>query len=447
MPASPGGMTIRSTCGSAHQPDGRLVAALVDDLVDDPERREAPDQGPGVVGLGEEVEVADRLPLAAERAGRLDAAEPGRVGERRDHVLDLLLRAVQEHPPRRRFEPVDPLEDERLGPLRQAAQAAQPAGLGGRAQIVDRLDLELGVELADGLRPETRDLEQVDEAWRDLGPQPVVEGHLARRGELGDLVADRRADARDPRPRPRPIGGHEVDRAAPDGIGGAVVGDGLEHELALDLEHVADLVEDAGEVAVGQGRLGVVVVVVRDVVVRVVDGVMGHRPMVAARRRPPGRDAATRRRPGRVRRAWRDRAPGPRSRRGRSIGWSGRSATATPTETETAAIAEPRQVERRDALAHALADLERDRLRRVAQQDDELLAAVARRDVVVADGPDDRTADRLEDVVAGGVPESVVEDLEAVDVDHQHADHVVRAPAPGEQAAELVEVAAVRAGR
>ena len=33
-----------------------------------------------------------------------------------------------------------------------------------------------------------------------------------------------------------------------------MVGDGLEDEFALDLEHVADVVEDPGEVAVGQAR-------------------------------------------------------------------------------------------------------------------------------------------------------------------------------------------------
>ena len=37
-----------------------------------------------------------------------------------------------------------------------------------------------------------------------------------------------------------------------DGIGGAMVGDGLEHQLALDLEQVADLVEDLGELGVCQ---------------------------------------------------------------------------------------------------------------------------------------------------------------------------------------------------
>jgi hypothetical protein len=44
-------------------------------------------------------------------------------------------------------------------------------------------------------------------------------------------------------------------------------------------------------------------------------------------------------------------------------------------------------------------------------------------------------------------PWGVVEDLELVDVDHQDADAVLGAAAPGEQRAELVEVAAVRQAR
>ena len=132
------------------------------------------------------------------------------------------------------------------------------------------------MELADGLGPEPGDLQELDEARRDLGPQPLVEGEAAGRGELGELVADRLADARDARRIPGPVGRHEVDRAPSDRIGGAVVGDDLEPELTLELEHVADLVEDPGKVAVGQCRL-----------------VGGHRP--DGRRLPgrTGRQAAT----------------------------------------------------------------------------------------------------------------------------------------------------------
>ena len=45
----------------AKEADRGLVAALVDDVVDDPEGREPLDQAGAVVGLGEEVEIADAL--------------------------------------------------------------------------------------------------------------------------------------------------------------------------------------------------------------------------------------------------------------------------------------------------------------------------------------------------------------------------------------------------
>ena len=144
-------------------------------------------------------------------------------------------------------------------------------------------------------------------------------------------------------------------------------------------------------------------------------------------------------------RAWPGRAPGRPRSMSSSIGWSAWRATATPTDTLTARDAEtragpapPTAARTRSPTSSATSG------RRVAQQDHELLAAVAGRDVVLADGRDDRAADRAQDLVAGRVTVRVVEDLELVDVDHQDADRVARAAAPGEQAAELVEVAPVR---
>ena len=96
----------------------------------------------------------------------------------------------------------------------------------------------------DGLRPDTGHREQLDEAGRHLGTQSVVERHAARRRELDDLVADRAADPRD---RPSVAGGvrgRHVEGRTRDRVGGPVVGLHLEDELAPDLEHVADLVED-----------------------------------------------------------------------------------------------------------------------------------------------------------------------------------------------------------
>ena len=175
------------------------------------------------------------------------------------------------------FETRDALEDELLGPLRQAAQSASvPASAAlRRSSIV--LIAELVVDLADGLGTEARDPQQLDQAGRDLGEQLVVVGHPAGRGQLGDLVADRGADARDLRGLAVAVGGDQVDGAAPDRVRRPVVGHGLERQLALDLEHVADVVEDPREVAVGQLAVGLVLVVrakvgVGEVDVGVVDG-------------------------------------------------------------------------------------------------------------------------------------------------------------------------------
>ena len=106
--------------------------------------------------------------------------------------------------------------------------------------------------------------------------------------------------------------------------------------------------------------------------------------------------------------------------------------------------APPAQVERPDRLADALADLDGHGAGRVAQEDRELLAAIAGRDVVFADGRDDRPGDRPQDLVADLVPVAIVEALELVDVDHQDADGILRPATAGEERAELVEVTPVR---
>ena len=145
---------------SAHQPDGRLVAATIDDRVDEPERGERVDQRRGLVRLGQQVEVADGLAAAAERAGRLDRMDAGRRRQDVDQPVDQRLGRAEEHPVEPIVELGDPLEDEHLRPRRHPANVAQPALLGRPPKVVDGLDPELRVELADGLGPEARDLEQ-----------------------------------------------------------------------------------------------------------------------------------------------------------------------------------------------------------------------------------------------------------------------------------------------
>jgi hypothetical protein len=101
---------------------------------------------------------------------------------------------------------------------------------------------------------------------------------VARRHELADLLADRRTDARDLRRVAAPVPlGHVLGRVG-DGVGRAVVGHRLVDQLSLDLEHVADLVEDPRQDAVRQvGRCSRLIILsaligrgVHEAVVRVV---------------------------------------------------------------------------------------------------------------------------------------------------------------------------------
>jgi hypothetical protein len=206
-----------------------------------------------------------------------------RALEQGDHARDRLLRLREEHPALRPvLERRDPGEDLLLRPRGDALQVPQRPGFGGLAKVLERLDVELVVDQFHGLGPQAGDLEQPDEARRDLRPEALVVDHVAGRHELGDLVADRLADAGDLRRVAGPIGGNQVNRAAPDRVGRPVVGDRLERDLALDLEDVADLMEDPGEVAVGQlvaaAFAGVIVGVVGVVEVGVVERreVIGH---------------------------------------------------------------------------------------------------------------------------------------------------------------------------
>ena len=221
---------------AAQEADGGLVPALADDLVDDPEGREPLDErrpvgssrrgGPGrrstPGGAG--------TTRPARRGRRRGRSRPARRSARR-RVSAARWRSIRSDAA---FEPGDALEDELLGP---------------RGQALDRRSVPAS---AAWRRSSMVSMPSSVHSWRTVfGPSPgmrsrstrpggtsarelVVVGHPAGRGQLGDLVADGLADTRDGRWRPGSVGGHEIDRAAADGVRGAVVGDGLEHELALD---------------------------------------------------------------------------------------------------------------------------------------------------------------------------------------------------------------------
>ena len=78
----------------------------------------------------------------------------------------------------------------------------------------------------------------------------VVEGQSTGPSELFELLGDGLAHARYPRRMTFEVGLRHLDGRMSDRVGCLVVGHGLENELALDLEHVSDLVEDSRQLAV-----------------------------------------------------------------------------------------------------------------------------------------------------------------------------------------------------
>ena len=82
------------------------------------------------------------------------------------------------------------------------------------------------------------------------------------------------------------------------------------------------------------------------------------------------------------------------------------------------------------------------------QQDGELVAAHPGHRVLAADGLDQALADLLDEQVTGGVAVGVVDRLEVVEVDEEHADRLAHPSGPHELLLDpVLEEAAVRAAR
>ena len=132
---------------------------------------------------------------------------------------------------------------------------AQAAALGRGAQRVEGVDPELVVEQPDRLRPDAGDAQHLEQPVGDLGAQPLVILEPAGLGELGELRGQRRPGAGDLRRLTAAIERRDVVRVALDRVGHAAVGDRLVDDLAEDLEHVADLVEDPRQLRVADDRV------------------------------------------------------------------------------------------------------------------------------------------------------------------------------------------------
>ena len=208
VPASPGGMTIRSTCGPRSSRTAALCPPRLTTWSTTPERGEPRRSAPAASSVSAS---RSRSPIVSRlRRNEPAGSDRGRRACRRGRhrcprsIVSAWSRSIRSGVD---LEPGDALEDERLGPRRHPAQVR--AGGRPRRPRAGRRSSRCRalVELADGLGPEPRDPQQLDEAGRDLRAQPVVVapcGRSSRARAILSLIAA--PDARDARRRPRPVG-------------------------------------------------------------------------------------------------------------------------------------------------------------------------------------------------------------------------------------------------
>src|SRR5690606_6680810 len=97
-----------------------------------------------------------------------------------------------------------------------------------------------------------------------------------------------------------------------------------------------------------------------------------------------------------------------------------------------------------DGAPNSLGEMSARVLGRARQQDHELFAAIASRDIAVANDALDPPRDLTQHLVADEMPVTVVDALEMIDVDHEAGQRLALAPAARELLAEAArEVAAI----
>ena len=97
-----------------------------------------------------------------------------RLAQPLDDPGDQRIGVVDQHAVIRARHAADTIQDVRLGPLGEALHVAQPPLLGRGPQRLDGVDPELHLQQAHRLRADTRDAQDLEQAVRYLGAEPVV---------------------------------------------------------------------------------------------------------------------------------------------------------------------------------------------------------------------------------------------------------------------------------
>src|SRR5581483_8645203 len=234
--------------------DGGLRGAADNDLA---ERLECVHQRPGLVRRGEDVDVAYRLPPAAQRARVGAPLAPRHRAEMVDDGRRGLQRDVEQHPVRALPVHLDAVQDALAALWPEALEPVEPALLDRLGQGVDVLYAQLLAEQERALRPEPGDPGQLPDPSRNLAPQFVQRGERAEPVHLVDLGSDRGADAGDLLElldvelcRVAGVAGHRAGRL--------LVVPGAERIAAGDLEQFGVLVQEARDSLVRARHAGII---------------------------------------------------------------------------------------------------------------------------------------------------------------------------------------------
>ena len=202
-----------------------------------------------VVRGGQDVDIANGLPPAPQRARISAALAAGHGGQRRHHGRRRVHGHVEQHPLAALPVHLDAASQPLLAAGPEPGQPFQLARLDRRGQFVHRRHAQVVVELQGPLGSQAGHPGQLEDAGRYLGPQLVQRGDVPGGQVLGDLGRDRGADAGD---GPQALGVEPADVIGPaaDRTGRLLVVSGPEHVAPGDLGQLGVLPQQARDLLV-----------------------------------------------------------------------------------------------------------------------------------------------------------------------------------------------------
>src|SRR5438309_8269523 len=216
-----------------------------------------------VVARDDDVDVADRPLVAAQAPGDRELLDAGLGSQVIGHRRRGRARLMQERSAGALLQRGDRSEDVLFGFRLDLGKLLQPMLLGRFLELLDGRDLQVVVDDPRSRRADARYAQQRQETGRDRCLELRVTLRPAGRDDLLDRLADRRADLRDLlEPALLDQLGERLAKVA-DRPSGRAVRDRAKDVLTLELDQVADLVED-----------------LRDGVVTDGEGIEGHPPRI-----------------------------------------------------------------------------------------------------------------------------------------------------------------------